>query len=359
MSTQILILYEYTVAGVPHGGSCIRLLQPLSHPSIQRRFHATPITFYSGQETDIVSGQKADIIIVDRQWHTAITSEKAHALVKQIRASGAKFVYQIDDDLLGQSDTDTKLKTKKECVKIFLEQADGIITSTPTLRRHYLSFNPYIYVVQNALDERLLTTFGGSNIPRMFEDKRLILGYMGTMTHDDDLLILLPALAEIGRTSSRPLELQIIGGIYRDEVWQRIRTLPFPVRQIERAVTEYPQFLPWFTGHIRWDIALAPLRDTPFNRAKSDIKFLDYAAQGTAGIYSDLPVYSESVRHGETGLLAANDTASWVSAIRTLIEQPSLRRELAANARRYLLNERVLAQRAVDWANALETIWQR
>jgi len=351
MSTpHVLILYEYSIAGLPHGGSSIRLLQPLSHPSIQRRLNATPVTFYSGQ--------KADIVIVDRYRHTDVTNEMAAALIGQIRTTGAKLVYQIDDDLLNQSIKDTKLVAGREWVKSFLEQADAVIVSSRVLCQRYAHINSRIHVIRNALNERLLTTFGGSNTPYMFEDEHLILGYMGTMTHDDDLMILLPALAEIARTSPHPFSLEIIGGIYLDEIWEKVLALPFPVHRIQRPAVEYSQFLPWFTGNAHWDIALAPLRDTPFNRAKSDIKFLDYAALGAPGIYSDLPVYADSVRHGETGLLAANDTASWVAALHSLIEQPDLRQELAANARRYLYNERILAVRAAEWADALEAIWR-
>lgn len=346
---QCIVLCEYTIAGLPHGGSSIRLLQPLSHPSIQRRIAATPVTFYSKQ--------KADIVIVDRQWHAGVTDEIAAALIGQIRTSGAKLVYQIDDDLLHHAAKDNRPEKGRSCVPIFLEQADGVIVSTPALRHRYLRYNPRVHLIRNALDERLLTKWGGSDLPHMFHSKSLTLGYMGTMTHDDDLMLVLPALAEIGRISPYPIELQIIGGIYNENIWQKVNSLPFPVRRIERGATEYPQFLPWFTSNVRWDIALAPLVDTPFNRAKSDIKFLDYAALGAPGIYSHLPVYAESVRQGETGLLTDNDTASWVKALRSMIEQPELRRELAANARRYLYNERILAVRAVEWADALEAIW--
>ncbi|MBI3957877.1 MAG: glycosyltransferase [Chloroflexi bacterium] len=347
---RILVLYEYSYAGLPHGSACIRLLQPLSHPSIRRRFHHTLAPIYSGQ--------KADIVVVDRYWRADITHEMAVALVNDIHTYGARLVYQIDDDLLNRPGNTADLNARRECVRHFLQQADGVIVSTPILRQRYAPLNPRIYVVRNALDERLLTDFGGSILPRMFDNDRIVLGYMGTHTHDDDLLLILPALAEVGRMSTIPLELQIIGGAASEATLAQLQTLPFSVQRIERPVVEYPQFLPWFTGNVRWDIALAPLRDTPFNRAKSDIKFLDYSALGAAGVYSDLPVYADSVRHGETGLLAANDTASWVDAIRSLIEQPGLRRELAANARRYLYSERILAVRATDWADALDTIWR-
>jgi len=346
---QVLVLYEYSHSALPHGSAYIRLLQPLSHPTLQRRFQVTPAPVYTGQ--------KADIVVVDRYWRSRVTPQTAADLAKAVHARGARLVYQIDDDLIDRPDATGELENRRESVRLFLQEADGVIVSTAILRQRFASITPRIYLLPNALDERLLTTFGGGQIPRLFDRDKVVLGYMGTLTHDDDLRLLLPALTEIGTSLSVPLELQIIGGVADPQTLAQLSQLPFPVTRLVPPTSEYPQFLPWFTGNVGWDIALAPLRDTPFNRAKSDIKFLDYAALGAPGIYSDLPVYAGSVRHGETGLLAANDTASWVKALRSLIEQPDLRQELAGNARRYLYNERVLAVRAPDWADALEAIW--
>jgi len=347
MIPRVLVLYEYSEIGLPHGSAYIRLLQPLAHPSIQHRFYVTPAPVYYGQE--------AEIVVVDRFWRPDCTPEMAAALVADIRRNGAKLVYQMDDDLLHLPGDVPATAAKREIASFFVHEADGLIVSTPALRARYAAHKETICVIGNALDEQLLVK---ADIVPLVEPERVILGYMGTHTHDADLLLLLPALAELARSTTLLLELQIIGALVDPETIAQLSQLPFPVRRIQPPTPEYPQFLPWFTGNLRWDIALAPLCDTSFNRTKSDIKFLDYAALGTAGIYSDLPVYSESVRQGKTGLLAANDTDSWVAALHTLIGQPDLRRELAANARRYLYTERILAVRAADWADALEAVWK-
>ena len=38
-------------------------------------------------------------------------------------------------------------------------------------------------------------------------------------------------------------------------------------------------------------IGVAPLRDTEFNRCRSDVKFLEYASQGVVSVLADLPPY--------------------------------------------------------------------
>ena len=45
-----------------------------------------------------------------------------------------------------------------------------------------------------------------------------------------------------------------------------------------------------------------PLDDTPFNRAKSDLKFIEAGACRVASLASSV-VYQDSIVHGETGLI--------------------------------------------------------
>ena len=179
---------------------------------------------------------------------------------------------------------------------------------------------------------------------------------MGTPTHDDDLALILPALARVQRQSPVPIRLEVIGGAARPETWQRLRSLPFPVRRLQPPSPLYPSFLAWFGATVRWDIALAPLCDTIFNSCKSDVKFLDYSAVGAAGVYSRSPAYA-SVGHGETGLLSDNSPDAWADALLRLLRQPALRGELSGAAWRHLYQQRVLARRVNDWLAGLEQVW--
>jgi glycosyltransferase involved in cell wall biosynthesis len=112
----------------------------------------------------------------------------------------------------------------------------------------------------------------------------------------------------------------------------------------------------WFSGRIQWDIAIAPLRDTPFNRCKSDVKFLDYCAIGAAGIYSGVPAYQASVRHLETGWLAENNEAAWVEALEKLLADEPLRQGIAGRASQYLFAERIVARCSHHWLEALDIL---
>ena len=102
------------------------------------------------------------------------------------------------------------------------------------------------------------------------------IGYMGTFTHDDDLLMILPALRKVFGRHGDEVELQILGVVGHPQTLQALQELPITYLHPGAEIVRYTSFLPWFIGNVRWDIGLAPLRDTVFNACKSDIKFLDY-----------------------------------------------------------------------------------
>jgi hypothetical protein len=112
----------------------------------------------------------------------------------------------------------------------------------------------------------------------------------------------------------------------------------------------------WFTAQIEWDIAIAPLEDTAFTQSKSDIKFLDYCAVGSAGLYSEAGAYNASVRHGETGWLVKNRIGDWADALEYLISNRTQREKLAIAGNQYLFTNRILAQCFSIWQAGIEAV---
>jgi len=126
---------------------------------------------------------------------------------------------------------------------------------------------------------------------------------------------------------------------------------------IPGGFSHYPAFVSWLRSlRESWQIAVAPLRDTPFNRCKSDLKFLEYSALGLPGIFSDVVPYSQSVCDGETGLVVPNDEEAWCAAILRLAENIDLRTQMASAARSLIVNERCLWHGAADYLALLDRI---
>src|SRR5262249_49077985 len=116
----------------------------------------------------------------------------------------------------------------------------------------------------------------------------------------------------------------------------------------------YPAFIHWLQSLPPYDIGLAPLVDNEFNRAKSPIKYLDYAALGMAVVCSDLEPYREIVCHEENGLVVPMIAGAWYQALRRLMIDPVLRCNLQVAARQTLLGVGTLAAQRQTLQLALE-----
>jgi glycosyltransferase involved in cell wall biosynthesis len=361
---RLHLLYEHGLDGLPFGSASIRLLRPLTHPVFHGKLVVTAGSTYDGAPVDA--------IIVDRLWRPDISLALAQRLRAQASRAGARLLYALDDNLLllAQESKDWRpTPDQLQALEFFLRESDGIIVTTESLREILGAYNSHIAVVPNMLDERLLVRRGAApvrswqqRVARLWAATRraarrrsrpgVVIGYMGTFTHDDDLLMVLTALEACAQRYGKAVGFELLGVAAHAQTRERLASLP--VHILSPPQVSYPRFMPWFSRLMDWDIALSPLCDTPFNACKSDIKFLDYSAIGAAGIFSRVPAYAGTVRHGETGWLVDNTPEAWGRALETLIDDAVLREHLATQATRYLYAERIVAQAAGQWLAALE-----
>lgn len=339
---RVHVLYEYGVELHAYCSGHIRLLRPLAHPSV-----ADSIALTSGRSFD---GHHCDVVIVERLWRPDIDLDKAQRLIERVRDAGAKLVYSQDDDfgaLYDSVDRPPWLSTMHmKVMDLFAREAKAILVSTEALKRKMSALNPHIFVIPNALDERLAT----APPPRGGERGGLVIGYMGTRTHDEDLALIGPALRAL-LTKHPDVEVQVVGGVTRKlDFGTRVRTIDVPPSE-----ADYPLFMLWFMSTRRWDIGLAPLRDNAFNACKSDIKFLDYGALGAASLFSDVPPYA-AVASDQTGIVVDNDPAAWNEALERLVCDHPLRAEVSNRAYDVVHATRTLRRRAVDWRDALHQL---
>jgi hypothetical protein len=179
-------------------------------------------------------------------------------------------------------------------------------------------------VIENRLDERIWPA--RFTPPPSWDDPVRIL-CMGARTHSRDLALIEPVLARLQTEYGPRVVIDILGMTSARELSPNLNRIdPSP-----HADRSYPGFVNWLNAvQPRWHIGLAPLLDTPFNRGKSAIKVLDYAALGLAMLASDVPPYRGSIADGPAGQLVRNDQNSWHAALDWLIRDQSLRRTLAA-----------------------------
>jgi glycosyltransferase involved in cell wall biosynthesis len=342
-------MFEHSGVG-PHCCSYIRLILPLTHPAIEREIAATVGADY----------RAAEVLIIDRLLAPDTTLPQVEEIVQRTRADGACLIYHLDDDLLDLLDPSPFRKPisvqQRMMIRYLARESDGLIVSTANLRRRMARFSGNIEVVRNAIDERLFDFQTSKAIASPDQSKSLkTIGYMGTLTHERDIMMIALALRAVLRKHADQVALEFVGGFSDPSVMASFQGLP--VRVLDATThSEYPAFVRWMSENLKWDLAIAPLVDTPFTRCKSDIKFLDYGALGIPGIYSDVAPYRGVIKHLNTGYLAPNSFAAWSEALEVLLKDDLLRSQIAANARHYVQSKRTLSCCAVQWRDAIQAL---
>jgi glycosyltransferase involved in cell wall biosynthesis len=330
---RIAIVPERFSIGTPTPCAYIRLLQPLHHPAIAGDFDVRVAT------AETIWQEDADIIITQRFAIPDIAT--ADRLAAHARRTGARLVYDLDDDLLNipRTHPDAKvLRPRARTVRRMLEVADTVWVSTHGLAERLAAIRPDTVVLHNGLDERLWIP----PAPSMQEHPVRIL-CMGTATHDDDFALIEPALVRLKTEYDHRVSINILGVTTRNDLPPGLDRIGMS----RSATRSYPGFVNWLRGvEPGWHIGLAPLLDTPFNRSKSSIKALDYAALGLAVLASDTPVYRGSIADGPAGRLVANTPEAWYAALTWLVRNRDERHAVASRARDAYLAGNSLASQA-------------
>ena len=84
-----------------------------------------------------------------------------------------------------------------------------------------------------------------------------------------------------------------------------------------------------------WDIAIAPIINTAFNCAKSDLKLKEYSAIGYPIVASRVPPYIEAVKDG-CNVLLADGFEEWYESIKELLENSEKRDKMVKNNKEWI-----------------------
>lgn len=137
--------------------------------------------------------------------------------------------------------------------------------------------------------------------------------FLGTRAHADDFDFLRPAFEHLAKKYPEIRLTSFLGAATPAAIAR------LPISDGRRPLA-WPSFKRMLARE-RFHIALAPRRDTPFNRARSRTKILEHAAVGAAGIYSRSSTFETTIVHGENGLLIGDDWRDWAGAVDRLINE--------------------------------------
>jgi len=259
----------------------IRLIQPLTCDLEEGPVNLT-VT-----DPEVLEGLKGqDLVVVSR---TALATIDDAELVIEQTAGGRRLAVDIDDafHLMDESHPQFhEYSDRIDALICLLEASSMIWCSTDALRESLDdSQAKKATVLPNTIDPRLWRRYKkGHHSARVGGSLEIL--YMGTATHAPDLDMILPSLERLASEHPMSFRFTTIGLVQTtpDPPW--MRRIPTPDRP------EYPRFARWLRNQAHeFDVGIAPLVDSEFNRLKSDIKFLEYTALGLPLIASSVGPY--------------------------------------------------------------------
>lgn len=311
------------------GSSHYRVFDPLQE--LMRRGHAAHLTLESLDATDAVLA--CDLLYLHRYQDT--TTQK---VLRKARAAGMAIVWDHDDNIVaapGRRRGALRAQEIASGTRAMTQLADVVTTTNELLAAQYTEAGAsHVCVVPNYL-------------PRGFEEVRrtprrgvVRIGWIAWADHQRDWNEL--GLRDISR---RLLE-------EHDDVWiESVGPIDLGLGH-ERYVRTGPVSFPELAGRIAaFDVGLAIIADSPFNRGRSDIKVKEYAALGIPWLASAAGPY---VGYGERegGMLVADD--GWDSALRRIVTEERLRKKLSKRGEKWARGHR-LRDHVGEWEQAFET----
>ena len=202
-------------------------------------------------------------------------------------------------------------------------RADGIICSTKYLgesMRHIVGKDKPIHVAPNCIHE---DSWKIEENGITYDEKRI--GYVSGGSHDEDLLIAYRAIKPL-LDKDKNLKFVIRFGGFRPDFLEEHTQIDF--QPCNWHIGVYPQMI----YDLKLDLALAPLRDTDFNRSKSNIKWLEMAYMGIPVVGSNVEPYKNT--KGDI-LLSSNDIKDFRDKICLGLKQIPDRQKLRYQCLKY------------------------
>jgi glycosyltransferase involved in cell wall biosynthesis len=259
------------------------------------------------EEADVIVGQRICVTGPASQWLILAGQRRRPALV-----------YEVDDDLFsidpvtnpaGAVFRQPNLRQNMiDCIRA----ADLVTVSTEPLADVIRRWNPNVVVLPNCIPAATLAMT--PPLRRGKDDGRVIFGWQGSPTHAEDWAQARDAVGDVLVADERA-QLKMLGTKYFDGL---------PLLDDGRpGRLNWMDWTPDLDVHRkrvgRFDVSLAPLAPTVFNRSKSALRVIESYALGVPAVASDVPAYRGWVADGSDGFLVGN-RRQWAEAMHALMD---------------------------------------
>lgn len=215
-------------------------------------------------------------------------------------------------------------------IRLAFQLADRVLVSSQYLAQHHQADHPDIITIANHLSQTLWPLCRRQAVP----SKPLRVGWAGAGQHQADIAWLTP----------------VIQATQHVVQWVFFGDQP---AGLDPGLVEYHQPVPFQQYQqklqaLQLDIGLAPLLDNPFNRAKSNLKLIEYAAVGAAVICSDLEPYQNS-----PAMKLAHQPDLWIDAILSFSKDRSTVSSQARQMLTWVKQNHLLENHLDQWSELL------
>lgn len=270
-----------------------------------------------------------------------------------LQAQGVKVLVEVDDNYLDDTDPVTRGRagwavrigekvggTSVQGHRWIVEQADGVIVTTPKLAEIYADVNENVFVCRNSLDMADWPTapepFEVGGVTVSPDDDVFRVGWFASMSHDRDEGLVRRALS----WASRQPGVQVVTMGYNPP-WGFDRLhIPW-----SNDIAVYHRMM-----HLL-DVGLCPVERTGWAVCRSDLKALEYSAAGALPVMSGQPPYDEW-RNKPFGRFAGN-ARQFEEQVRWAVANRDQVKELAAQAKAYVMAERTIEREIKSWEKAV------
>ena len=222
---------------------------------------------------------------------------------------------------------------------------DAITVTTQDLKDFYKPLNPKIYILPNSLDIKEWD----KHEKKKFDDGFIRIGFIGSAAHTEGVNIIKSPILKILEKypNTKFLITHVYAHLFKDwpeEIKKRIEFIPWISLQ------------GWQKGmkDLGIDIGLAPLTDNMFNRAKSNLRWIEYGAAKIAPIVSPVKPYL-CAKNGIDALFA-KEKDEWFSTIESLVVNSELRYNISENAYKRISEEFDIEKNVFLWEKTYREI---
>jgi glycosyltransferase involved in cell wall biosynthesis len=286
--------------------------------------------------------QQYDAILIQR-----VASKHILSIMMALKKMGKKVYTEIDDLLMNvstQSIAHTVWRKGSEALNVFCESlkiSDGVLVSTPELEAEYRRFNKNVHTFFNAIDVSDPKFCPANNQRHILPMDKTIVGWAGSSTHVDSLDVIRYAIKPVFDQRK-----DVVFALCGNKEFMDFFNIP----EEQKIYIPHVPIGEFYNIPSMFDIALAPVKENPFNDGKSELKCLESGIWGVPTVCSPVAPYVRfnEVSGGANLIAKKNLGKNWVKQILSLVDNPELRKQKGEQARQTVLREYNLQQKALD-----------